>query len=425
VREDVPARDAGLPLDARIFISRFIDALLLLAYFRHRFDFFSEPGSWEPLMPYETSVPFTAGSEGYASFRIPACVRAPDGSLLAFAEGRVNSSGDTGHIEIVSRSSRDGGRSWGELRVVAAYGTGTAGNPSPVVIPPGEGEDANGGRIVLVFVTNAAEATEDRIRRGEVSAEDGRRVWVQQSIDSGASWSAAREITSSAKLPRWRWYATTPGHALRLERGRYAGRIVVPANHSLPPEGGDEGTEGRYNGGHDLLSDDDGETWRIGYTDDNTDGWVNVNETTAAELPDGRLYFNTRTEAIAPEHRADAHSEDGGAGLLAPFEPQPQLIAPVVEASVLQLHDPDVLLFSAPGDPEERRRMSLRASFDGGSNWWYVHTVDDRPAAYSDLVRVDGDTLGLLYETGDEGPYATVTFRRIPVAELAEGPGAP
>ncbi|OEV13507.1 sialidase family protein [Streptomyces nanshensis] len=375
-------------------------------------------------MPYETSVPFRAGSEGYASFRIPAVVRAPDGALLAFAEGRVESSGDTGHIETVVRRSADGGRSWGALSVVASYGTGTAGNPAPVVIPAGEGGEAAGGRVVLVSVTNAADATEERIRRGEVSAEDGRRVWVRHSTDSGVSWSEPREITESAKLPQWRWYATTPGHAVRLEHHRHAGRLVVPANHSLPPEDGGTGTEGRYNGGHDLLSDDGGETWRIGYTDDDTDGWVNVNETTAAELPDGRLYFNTRTEAIAPERRADAYSEDGGESLLAPFAPQPQLVAPVVEASVLQLHDPDVLVFSAPGDPVERRRMTLRASWNGGGDWWSVHTVDDRPAAYSDLVRADGHTLGLLYETGDEGPYDTVEFRRIPVAELAAEPDA-
>jgi sialidase-1 len=68
-------------------------------------------------MPYETSVPFTVGSEGYPSFRIPACVRAPDGSLLAFAEGRADSSGDTEHIDIVARRSGDGGLSWGGLRV--------------------------------------------------------------------------------------------------------------------------------------------------------------------------------------------------------------------------------------------------------------------------------------------------------------------
>jgi len=375
-------------------------------------------------MPYETSVPFRAGSEGYASFRIPACVRAPDGALLAFAEGRVHSSGDAGHIEIVSRRSADGGLSWEELRVVATFGEGTAGNPAPVVIPgPGEDPDAT-GRIVLVFVTNGADATEDRIRRGEVAAADARRVWVQSSDDSGASWSAPSEITVDAKRPEWRWYATTPGHALRLTSSAYEGRLVVPANHSIPPAGGDDGTEGHYNGGHDLLSDDGGTTWRIGYIDDNPDGWVNVNETTAAELPDGRVYFNTRTEAVSTAHRADAHSADGGANLLSPFQPQHALTAPVVEASVLQLRDPDVLLFSAPSDPELRRRMTVWASFDGGAGWQPVHTVDDAPAAYSDLVRVDDHTVGLLYETGESSPYSTVTFRRIPVGELlGDAPG--
>lgn len=371
-------------------------------------------------MPYETSVPFRAGSEGYASFRIPACVRAPDGALLAFAEGRVNSSGDAGNIDIVSRRSADGGLSWEELRVVATFGDGTAGNPAPVTVPGPAEEPGTTGRIVLVFVTNGADATETRIRRGEVAAADARRVWVTGSDDSGTNWSAPEEITAVAKHPEWRWYATTPGHALRLSQGPHAGRLVVPANHSIPPAGDDNGTEGRYNGGHDLLSDDAGTTWRIGYTDDNPDGWVNVNETTAAELPDGRVYFNTRTDAVAPEHRADAHSEDGGESLLAPFRPQPQLTAPVVEASVLQLRDPDVLLFSAPADPEERLRMTLRASVDGGGTWQPVHTVDERPAAYSDLVRIDQDTLGLLYETGEESPYATITFRRIPVRELHE-----
>ncbi|WP_181765627.1 sialidase family protein [Streptomyces albidus (ex Kaewkla and Franco 2022)] len=371
-------------------------------------------------MPYETSVPFRAGSEGYSSFRIPACVLAPDGALLAFAEGRVNSSGDAGDIDIVSRRSADGGLSWEEMKVVATFGSGTAGNPSPVVIPAPAGDPRTTGCIALVFVTNGAEATESRIRRGEVGAADARRVWVQRSEDAGASWSAPVEITETAKLPHWRWYATTPGHALLLEQGPYAGRIVVPANHSIPPTGEDVGTEGRYNGGHDLLSDDGGVTWSIGYVDDNPDGQVNVNETTAAELPDGRVYFNTRTEAVAPEHRADAHSADGGETLLAPFRPQPALTAPVVEASVLQLRDPDVLLFSAPADPEERRRMTVRASLDGGANWLPVHTVDDLPAAYSDLVRVDDGTLGLLYETGETSPYSTITFRRIAVRELLE-----
>jgi sialidase-1 len=367
-------------------------------------------------MPYATSVPFRAGSEGYASFRIPAVVRAADGTLLAFAEGRVDSAQDSGDIDIVRKLSTDAGRTWGPLAVVARYGDigdgadapkGTAGNPAPVVLAD--------GRVLLVFVRSAADATEERIRRGEVGAEEGRRVWTQHSDDHGRTWSAAREITTTTKDPSWRWYATTPGHALQLA----SGRIVIPANHSTPPtEPGHDGTEGRWNGGHDLLSDDGGATWRIGYVDDNPDGQINVNETTAAELPDGTVYFNTRNDSAAAAHRADARSTDGGETLTAPFAPQDNLTTPVVEASLLQLRDPDVLLFSAPSHPETRHRMSIRTSSDGGTAWHEAHPVDERRAAYSDLVRADEETVGLLYETGDASAYETITFRRIPVSEL-------
>ncbi|MCD9594275.1 exo-alpha-sialidase [Streptomyces sp. 8ZJF_21] len=364
---------------------------------------------------YEVSVPFRAGTEGYASYRIPAVVLTHAGTVLAFAEGRVDSSADYGRIDLVLKRSADGGRTWGALQIVARNEDGTAGNPAPVVLDGGPHD----GRVLLVHIRSAASATEDRIRRGEVSAADGRRVWLTYSDDDGASWSGAREITASTKRPEWRWYATTPGHALQLRYGAHAGRIVIPGNHSLPPTvPGDDGTEGRYNGGHDLLSDDDGATWRIGYVDDNPDGYVNVNETTAAQLPDGRVYFNTRTDADAPGNRADAHSGDGGATLDLPFRPQAGLVAPVVEGSVLHLGEPDALLFSGPADPAYRALMTVRTSHDGGVTWRPTHTVNGLPAAYSDLVRLDDATVGLLYETGDFSAYSTITFRRIPMEEL-------
>ncbi|TLS42849.1 exo-alpha-sialidase [Streptomyces montanus] len=359
------------------------------------------------MVSIEVSVPFRAGQEGYASFRIPAVVSTLDGrTLLAFCEGRVGSHDDFGNIDIVLKRSTDGGRTWGPLQVAVKNGDDLAGNPAPVVLDT--------GRILLVHVRNAALATEDAIRRGKVSAADGRRVWIQHSDDDGATWSNPRDITGQTKKASWRWYATTPGHAVQLTTGR----VVVPANHSLPQTGSDNGTEGKYNGGHCLLSDDRGETWRIGYTDDNTDGYINVNETTAAELPDGRLYFNTRNDSPAPGTRADACSEDGGHSLLKPFRPQAGLTAPVVEGSLLQLRDPDVLLFSGPADPGFRALMTIRASTDDGITWRPAHTVDGLPAAYSDLVRVDESTVGLLYETGDFSAYETITFRRVPVTDL-------
>lgn len=90
----------------------------------------------------------------------------------------------------------------------------------------------------------------------------------------------------------------------------------------------------------------------------------------------------------------------------------------MVQGSVLQLRDPDLLLYAGPADPAARALMTVRASADDGTTWRPVHTVDGLPAAYCDLVRVDPETVGILYETGDFGPYETITFRRVPVTAL-------
>src|SRR5690606_39899010 len=76
---------------------------------------------------------FESGKEGYKSFRIPAIITAPNGHLLAFEEGRVNGSGDFGHINIVMKESSDQGRTWSPVKVVAESGKLQAGNPAPVV----------------------------------------------------------------------------------------------------------------------------------------------------------------------------------------------------------------------------------------------------------------------------------------------------
>jgi sialidase-1 len=362
-----------------------------------------------------SSVPYTANTEGYSAFRIPAIAQTRSGDLLAFAEGRSDGLGDAGNIDTVVKRSADGGCTWGPLHVVQDSGANTSGNPAPVVTAS--------GRIVLLTTYNAGTATETQILQGKVPAQDGRRVFTQYSDDDGTTWSAPREITAQAKLPNWRWYATGPGHATRLTHGPHRGRLVVPANHSIaPPEGSsDLGSEAKYYGGHDLYSDDNGRTWHIGYVDDDPDGVVNVNETTATELPDGRVYFNTRDQnGTADGNRADAYSLDGGRALQRPFRPQPALAGPVVEGSVLQVRGPHApLLYSGPADPAKRAIMTLRASHDQGATWTPVLTLSQSPAAYSDLVQVDDRTVGLLYETGAASANETITFQRIGLRDLS------
>lgn len=353
-----------------------------------------------------SSVPFTSGTEGYDTFRIPAVVRAANGALVAFAEGRRDSAGDSGAIQTVSRTSRDGGCTWGPLSVVDSNGDATAGNPAPVL--------ARDGDLVLLTVHNGL-VSEKQIMSGQASAQDTRRVFVLRSRDNGRTWSPARDITAEAKAPGWRWYATGPGHATLLRHGPHAGRIVVPANHSgAPPAGSaDVGTEAKYYGGHDLYSDDDGRTWHIGFTDDRTDGVVAPNETTATELPDGTLYFSSRNQGSAAEHRVDGYSADGGKTLVRPYQPQPSLSGPKVEGSVLQTTVPRLLVYSGPADPATRAVLQLRLSTDRGRTWHAGPTLTSGPAAYSDLVQADPATLGVLYETGTAGPYEKIVFERV------------
>jgi sialidase-1 len=356
-----------------------------------------------------SSVAFASGTEGYDTFRIPAVVRAANGALVAFAEGRRDSAGDSGAIQTVSRTSRDGGCTWGPLSVVDSNGDATAGNPTPVL--------ARDGEIVLLTVHNGP-VSEKQIMSGQASAQDTRRVFVLRSRDDGRTWSPARDITADAKLPSWRWYATGPGHATLLRHGPHAGRIVVPANHSSSPPAGspDVGTEAKYYGGHDLYSDDDGRTWHIGFTDDRTDGVVAANETSATELPDGTLYFSSRNQGSAAEHRVDGYSVDGGETLVRPYQVQPSLAGTKVEGSVLQTTIPWLMVYSGPADPATRAVMRLRLSTDRGRTWQAGRTLTTGPAAYSDLVQASPATLGVLYETGTAGPYEKIVFERVGLA---------
>ncbi|MFI6560881.1 exo-alpha-sialidase [Streptomyces sp. NPDC050534] len=363
-----------------------------------------------------SSLPYASGQDGYDTFRIPAAVTTGRGTVLAFAEGRHNSVGDTGHIDVVLRRSGDGGCTWGPLQVVAAGNGDTRGNPAPVV-------DPRTGEVVLVTSYNSGAVTEAQIMRGEVTPEQSRRVFVQRSRDDGRHFTAPRDITAEVKPPGWRWYATGPGHAVALTRGPHAGRLVVPANHSAAPPAGspDTGQEARYYGAHAVYSDDGGRTWRLGFVDDSYDGVDNANESTATQLPDGRLYFSSRDQnGTSAGNRLDTYSSDGGESLDRPYAVQPTLDdVPVVEGSVLQLRGMDApLLFSGPSVPTARRAMAIWRSTDGGSTFTKALTLSQQPAAYSDLVQVGRRTAGILYETGTTGTYDTIEFRRLPVDDF-------
>jgi sialidase-1 len=324
---------------------------------------------------------FIAGEGGYDTYRIPGVVVAKDGTILLFAEGRRNSSSDSGDIDMVLRRSTDGGKTWGPMQVILDDGVNACSNPCPIV-------ERETGDVILLFTKTLDGAKEHEILRGTKPA---CTVWRIQSADSGATWSAPREITATASKPEWRWYAVGPGHGIQLK----SGRIVVPCNHAL-----DVGPDTWHS--HVILSDDKGASWRIGGIHENK-----TNESAIVELSDSSLYQNMRNYR-GTHVRAFAVSKDKGE-TWAPIEEDHALIEPVCEASLVQMDDgkATTILFANPAS-RKRENLTLRASYDNAKTWKHSKIVYAGPAAYSDLGILPDQTIVCAYERGAKSAYESI-----------------
>jgi sialidase-1 len=335
-----------------------------------------------PPEPHLTDV-FVAGEAGYHTFRIPSVIATSRGTLLAFAEARRSGTADAGDIDLVLKRSDDGGRSWSSLTVVGDNGPNTFGNPCQVI-------DRTTGTIILLATQNRGTDAEKDIIGG--TSQGSRTVWMMKSADDGVTWSAAVEITASVKRPEWTWYATGPGIGIQTRNGR----LVIPANHA---EAGSA-----VHRSHLFFSDDGGRTWVLGASAD-----PGTNESQVVELPDGRLMLNMRNHpAKAENFRMIATSDDGGRTLSA-ARPDPALIEPPAQASVLR--NDRHLLFANPASTK-RERMTVRRSDDNGATWPVARVIYDGPAAYSSLVVTRDGLIGVLFERGERSPYEKITFAR-------------
>lgn len=343
----------------------------------------------------ELTYIFQSGTEGYSCFRIPAIIKTKKGTLLAFAEGRKNNCGDAGNIDMIVKRSEDNGKTWSNIITVWNDGGNTCGNPAPVV-------DQKTGKIFLLMTWNLGGDDIGEINDG--SSKDTRRVFVTHSDDDGLTWASPKEITDKVKKKIWGWYATGPCHGIQISQGKYAGRLVIPCDYIEIGTG--------HGSSHVIYSDDHGETWHLG-------GSVpanKVNESTVAELSDGTLMLNMRSSS---HYRMVATSNDGGL-IWSDAKADPQLPGPVCQGSLLSYtkNNKATLFFSNPANPSKRINMTIKMSLDDGNSWPHSYQVYEGPSAYSDLVMITNDQIGILYEAGKSSPYTGIAFKKIPVNKI-------
>jgi BNR/Asp-box repeat. len=334
--------------------------------------------------------------EGYACYRIPALVRAKDGTLIAFAEARRYSCSDIGDIDLVMKRSKDDGKTWGPLEKIWDDGDNTCGNPAPVL-------DEITGEIHLLLTWNFGTDDISDINKG--TSKDTRRVFISSSKDNGATWSAPKEITNTTKRPEWGWYATGPCHGIQLKQGPHAGRLIIPCDFI------EKGSGGRAFS-HVIYSDDHGATWQIGGISPKD----KANESTVAELSDGTLMLNMRHTG---KMRYVATSDDHGI-TWKNMNTDPRLPDPVCQGSLLsaKVDDKHTLFFSNLASSERREKITIRMSEDDGANWAKKYEVYSGPAAYSDLIMMNSPEIGILYESGASSPYTGISFKTIPLTEF-------
>jgi sialidase-1 len=263
--------------------------------------------------------------------------------------------------------------------------------------------DRKTGIIWLLSTWNLGSDHESQII--DQTSQDTRRVFVLFSEDEGRTWSGAREITSVVKKPDWTWYATGPVHGIQLRQKPYRDRLVIPCDHI------EAGTRKYFS--HVIFSDDHGKSWQLGGSTPQDQ----VNECTVAELNGGRLLLNMRNYDRRQKNRKESISQDGGASW-SDIRDVPDLVEPICQAGMLMFDawgSRDVLLFLNPADSLSRINLTLKESRDEGRTWLIRDVIQRGPAAYSDLVRINRQMVGCLYEAGSQSAYEGIWFKVIPV----------
>ncbi len=322
--------------------------------------------------------------------RIPALIKTKTGRIFAGIEQRETWS-DHADKEVAIVYSDDSGKNWTGQVVLGDAGSSPVGNPTFVY-------DNEAERLFLFYA---------RYDGSEHSAKN-KHVYYRVSDNNGSTWSKQLEVTHlipnafSLLLPG-------PGHGIQLKYNQdYKGRLVLPF----------WGYKSGKSTIGSLYSDDHGTTWHYGYESSFHDSSIYApNESEVIEKKNGDVMVIARTAIEKTEYgggmvRAKAFSKDGGKSI-GPLTHSSQFSGPIVMGSVERVGDR--LLYSSPLHSGARENLGFRESFNDGQSWGLPKQITNGFSAYSDLVALDDDTFGVIYEVNN---YKDLDFKTFNLSSL-------
>ncbi len=369
---------------------------------------------------------FRAGEGGYTLYRIPGVLVTAKGTILAWCEARKRPSSDWGTIDILMRRSTDGGKTFDEPCKIAEVEGPKMKNPAAIAQKLGTDDEVTYNNPVMV-----ADRSTGAVHF--LFCLEYMRCFYSRSDDDGKTFGKPVEITPVFEQFRseygWKVIATGPGHSIQLK----SGRLIVPIWMS-------DGTGGhahRPSVASTIYSDDHGKSWKRGEVAvQNTPQFVFPSESVAAELSDGRVMLNVRTES-KPNRRLITYSKDGAKGWTNPVF-HDELLEPVCLSSMIRLSaKPSRILFAnpnnltradgkeTPGMGRDRKNITIRLSYDEGKTWAIAKALEPGPSGYSDLAVAADGSIYCLYENGtkDKSNFysAQLTLARFNLEWLTDG----
>lgn len=323
--------------------------------------------------------------------------RYTEGSVIELADGALlfaitefeGSGSDFARAKIIARESRDGGRTWGERRVLQENVGGM--NVMSVTLrrlgPPNRWDTPIG---MFYLVKNGKDSLD---------------VFVRISDDE------AKSFGEPIKVNRDRGY-----HVMNNDRVKRLsnGRLLAPVAYT------DDVERSNHFVSFCFLSDDDGKTWRRGRgsVDQPRRGAM---EPDVVELSDGRVLMIVRTQL---GHIAAAHSSDGGDTWGEPFALE--VTAPEAPATIDRLPATgDLVLIwnnhvsGEQGHGGRRTPLTAAVSSDDGKTWRHVRDIEtrsDRTYAYTSLQFVGSRAVLSYWDQDSSSGRYSARFRSLPMA---------